>query len=363
MRTTADLSLSIRALIDAGRAAPSADNSQPWRFIWDGRYLRVKYDHQRVANKTFGPHEHATLLAMGALKENILQMAAFLGIDVIQVASGTSEPYFQFEFNLTGNMNTPTREHPLFQRHTNRFPYRSDPIPSQFLESLTAMSQGQCRALIYSDRGLIKKLGAWVRIASEVRFQSRDVHEFLAHSLRFTAEETSQGDGLDVRTLPLPPGGKAFLRLIKDWDRLAVLNRFGCYKFLSLMEERPVSKATSLICIAGPDGSNGALDAGALMERIWIYLNAEGIGVQPYYVITDQLQRLKAGKISAPLSPFIKTIQSEVKTVLRSESNTLQMLLRIGYPKNTPIRSNRLPMERVISFDVTQREGFSSTNA
>ena len=199
---------------------------------------------------------------MGALKENIFQMAAFLGIDVMQVASGTSEPYFQFEFKLTDSMNMPTREHPLFQRHTNRFPYSSDPIPSQFLESLTAMSQGQCRALIYSDRGLIKKLGAWVRIASEVRFQSRDVHEFLGQSLRYSPEEASQGDGLDVRTLPLPPGGKMFLHLISDWERLALLNRIGCYKFLSLMEAKPVSDAASMIVIAGPD-SPGRLDAGA----------------------------------------------------------------------------------------------------
>lgn len=365
MTSRSDIPPMIRMLAMAGHSAPSADNSQPWRFCWDGSNLIVKYDTDRVSGKTFGPEEHATLLGMGAVKENILQMAAFLDIDVVQVETNTTDPYFRFEFKLSDRENIPTREQPLFQRHTNRFPYGSDAIPNDIIESLIGMSQGQCRALIYSDRGLIKKIARWVRMASEVRFQSRDVHEFLAHSLRFTPEETSQGDGLDVRTLPLPPGGKSFLRWIKDWDRLALLNRFGCYKFLSLMETRPISQAASLIVIAGPDNSKGALDAGALMERIWIYLNAEGIGVHPYYVITDQLQRLKAGRIAATLSPSIQAVASGVAATLRPDSNTLQMLLRIGYPKKIPLRSTRLPIERVVNFAGGQSrcQGLSSTDA
>lgn len=347
MAARPDIPRQFRSIIDAGHSAPSADNSQPWRFCWDGNRLAVNYDKQRVSGKTFGPNEHATLLAMGAVKENILQMANFLNVDVEQVQFNNSGRYFQFELRFSDKDIAPTREHPLFQRHTNRWPYDSKPITGEIRESLKGISQGQCRALIFAERDAIRRIAGWVRTASEVRFQSRDVHEFLGRSLRFNAEEVSQGDGLDVRTLPLPPGGKAFLRLIKDWDRMRFLNRLGCYKLLALMEAKPVADAASMLVIAGPDSPDNTLDAGMLMERIWIHLNSHGIAVHPYYVITDQLQRLKEAKIAPHLSPSIEALQSEIGTVLNAGHGTIHMLLRIGYPKTQPIRSLRLPSETI----------------
>jgi hypothetical protein len=338
----------IQTIVDAGHRAPSADNSQPWRFCWDGKYLSVKYDSQRVSGRTFGPEEHATLLAMGAVKENILQIACSLNLDIEEVHSKNVNVNFRFGLKFTGKVPGQTRDHPLFQRHTNRFPYDSKPIPRQIIESLNSFTNGQCRALVFTDREMINKVASWVRIASEVRFQSRDVHEFLGRSLRFSVEEASQGDGLDVRTLPLPPGGRTFLRFIKDWDRLAFLNRLGCYKILGLIEAKPVSEATNLLGVAGPDGSDNVVDAGMLMERIWIYLNSHGIAVHPYYVITDQLQRLKTGAIPANLSASIKSLESEIATILNPKYSSIHMLLRIGYPKTNPVRSLRLPSERIM---------------
>jgi hypothetical protein len=352
MAARPDIPPPIRSIIDAGHSAPSADNSQPWRFCWDGNHLTVDYAVQRVSGKTFGPDEHATLLAMGAVKENILQMAKFLDVDVEQVQIDKASGYFRFKFKLSTKEPINAHEHPLFQRHTNRWSFDSRPIPSQIIESLSGMSYGQCRDLIFAERDMIKRIARWVRVASEVRFQSRDVHELLGVSLRFTAEEASRGDGLDVRTLPLPPGGRTFLHFVKDWDRLAVLNRFGCYKILGLIEAKPVSEAANMIAVVGPDGSDNTLDAGMLMERIWIYLNSLGIAVHPYYVITDQLHRLKKGRIPANLSASIKSLESEIAMITNVKGASIHMLFRIGYPKKQPIRSLRLPSEKIT--DVVQ---------
>jgi hypothetical protein len=344
---------SIRILIDAGRSAPSADNSQPWRFCWNGKHFVLTYDSQRASGKTFGPEEHATLLAMGAVKENILQLANFLEVqlDPIEDESRThTKAYFQFNLKSSHNRTTQSHKHPVFKRHTNRWPYDSEPIPSPIIERLNNISEGQCRALIFADREIIKRIATWVRVASEVRFQSRDVHELLGRSLRFGPEEASHGDGLDLRTLPLPLGGKTFLRLIKDWDRLALLNRVGCYKLLALMEAKAVSVAPTLAAIVGPNGSGNILDAGMLMERIWIYLNSHGVAVHPYYVIPDQLQRLKRGKISANLAAPINGLEREIANLLKRNLDSIHMLFRIGYPSKQPIRSLRLPMEKILEF-------------
>jgi hypothetical protein len=350
MSARAEFSPAIQRLIDAGHAAPSADNSQPWRFCWDGKYLAVNYDGSRVAGKTFGPKEHATLLAMGALKENVLQMATFLGLEVEQTHSEEEKNYFQFEIKPQDRDISRAHQHPLFQRHTNRWPYDNKPISDRIIDSINNMSQGECRALVFTERGVIDSISRWVRIASEVRFQTREIHEFLGRSLRFTAEEASRGDGLDVRTLALPPGGKAFLRLIKGWDRLAFLNRFGCYKLLARMEAKPILQATSLVALVGPNDLDNVMNAGMLMERAWIHLNIQGIAAHPYYVITDQLQRLKRGRVPENLNSSIKAMESEIATMLRPKHDTIHILFRIGFPKKNPVRSVRLSTKMPTQF-------------
>ncbi|MBK6602138.1 MAG: hypothetical protein IPG28_11430 [Betaproteobacteria bacterium] len=37
----------VRFLVRAGQQAPSADNSQPWHFVWDGKCLSVHLDPVR----------------------------------------------------------------------------------------------------------------------------------------------------------------------------------------------------------------------------------------------------------------------------------------------------------------------------
>ena len=339
----------VRALVDAGRAAPSADNSQPWLFRWDGRYLDIKYDRQRVHGKTFGPEEHPTLIAMGATGENIVQMASYLNVSVHQLGREEAKDYFRFEVQtLEATPEAmPEDRHPLYQRHTNRWPFASNPIPNNILDGLEGFSQGRCRVLVVNDRAQIRKIAGWVRTASEARFQSPDLHELFAKSLRFTAEEASQGDGLDVRTLPLPPGGRLVLRLMKDWERMRLLNRFRGYKIFAASEASAISNSANLMIIVGPNGWDNSLDAGMLMESTWIYLNSRGIAVQPYYVITDQLQRLSQSRIDSRLRSSIDALASDVEAFLGSTSETIHMLLRIGYPKKQPIRSFRLPSEKI----------------
>jgi len=348
MTSSHSLPPTIESIIEAGRAAPSADNSQPWRFCWDGEFLTVQYDRERVGGKTFGSDDHATLLAIGAVKENMLQLANYLEIEIEEITIDRSTGYFQFRCNSTGRENQPTREHPLFQRHTNRWPYRHKPIPCQVIESIVSMCQGECRTLVFTEREMIRKIARWVKIASEARFQSREVHEFLGQSLRFTPKQADQGDGLDIRTLPLPPGGTLFLRFIKDWGKLKLLNRVGCYKFLALMEARPISRSEALIAITGPDRSADILDAGMLLERVWIHLNSAGVAVHPYYVITDQLERLKMGKIPATLVPALGALKSEIMTTLNPRHGTIKMFFRIGYPVIQPILSSRVSHDTLL---------------
>jgi hypothetical protein len=193
-------------------------------------------------------------------------------------------------------------------------------------------------------RGLIRL----VRLCSEARFCNRLLHEWLIGSLRFTPEEAARGDGLDVRTLGLPPGGTQFMRFISDWRRLEALNRLGAYKLLAFSEVALLTAAPALLCVVGPADARSAIDAGRLMTRLWTNVNLKGIAVHPYYVVTDQINRLRAGSLAAGFESKIAEVDEEMRRLLVLQpGETLHMILRVGYPKTEPLRSRRLPLEAV----------------
>jgi hypothetical protein len=161
-------------------------------------------------------------------------------------------------------------------------------------------------------------------------------------------EKTS--DGLDVSTLDLPPGGGLFLKLIADWKRMALLNRIGIYRLLSAIDARPVGRAPALLAIISQRDCRSVVDAGRLTTRAWISLNAQGVGVHPYYVVADQLHRLATDKVPRKLIGQAQAIARQSHELFElADDETLQMLLRIGCPMRDPVRSRRVPIEKVFS--------------
>jgi hypothetical protein len=343
---------SLKLLLHAAHQAPSADNSQPWRLEWHNQILSVAYDTARVSNKTFPADSPATLLAMGAVLENISQAAEWPVTWQIPATLDPEQPiYFRA---LIGQTNEESKVSidtlPLFKRHTNRFPYCSQTLPEALINVIKNLTVGSARVVIIDQPSVIRQIARLVLLASEIRFRTREVHEWLAKSLRFDDSLSAADDGLDVKTLALPPGGRTILRLISVWHRMEILNMFGAFKALSIIDSNPVRQAPALIAILSPSGFQDIIEAGQLMERIWIDLNGQGVAVHPYYVVADQLHRRISGVIPPDLRKQADAVFEGTRQILQFEQGeTLQMLLRIGYPKKTPTLSRRLPLEAVCS--------------
>lgn len=339
-----------RFLATTARAAPSADNSQPLRFVWDGVRFTVLFDNVRCAAKLFGAESHPTLLTVGACFENLDSAVKAMGSggrwEYSQVGSG-SVAYGNLVIESPPSQPLPLHL-PIFQRHTNRFSYQASPVPEAIVSRVAEFRRGQARIVFLRDAERKKTLVSTVREAAEVRFRTRELHEWLMDSLRFTSAEAEQGDGLDIETVDLPPGGKAFLRLTRPWHRMAWLNQLGVYKGLALAETRLLKSSPVLACIVGKTDWDGVVEAGRLLCATWSSLNAEGLAVHPYYVVTDQLSRLKANKVHPSMDNAVRRIEQTVLQLLELGSDEqLHMILRVGYPSKAPVRSRRLPLDLV----------------
>lgn len=339
----------VRKLAADAALAPSADNSQPWTLRWNGSELAIAFALRHQTHNVFAADSHATLLSVGAVAEYLQGALTTNAMHASWQWPSNLElgqPYATVVLNgAPANFAFP--DGPL-RRHTNRLAFQSDPLPASVVREIDTYQDNSNRAVLLVDRRQRSTLIRLVRLCSEARFCNQHLHEWLIGSLRFTPEEVARGDGLDIRTLGLPPGGKQFLRLISDWRRLEVLNRLGAYKLLALSETALLAPAPALLCIVGRADARSVIDAGRLMTRLWTNLNLQGIAVHPYYVVTDQINRLREGTVAAGFESQIAGVNEHMCRLLELQpAETLHMILRVGYPKAQPLRSRRLPLEAV----------------
>lgn len=329
-----------RALIELAATAPSADNSQPWQFFETPEVIDCRYRDRASKQDPFGPLGHGTLMSAGALLENVNTLRPEAG-ERPQIRINASN--WNIAIGLSG-WRLPLDQATvslLCSRHTNRHPFTTLPAePINF-----APHSFSARATQLTSPESIKQLAKALTDCSTARFNDQELHEWLFSSLRWTQSEVDSGTGLDIKTLHLPPGGRQFMQWIAPWERTRLLNRFGVYRILAAADSALFGQAPGVIAFIGGQAPEDILECGQLMQRTWLALNAQGIAVHPYYVLTDLGNRLRQKKLDERWAKKITGAQAIASELLQlGPDEQVHMLFRIGAPLQTPVRSRRLPV-------------------
>lgn len=287
-------------------------------------------------------------MALGAAAENLISAANSLGLDLSSWVFRAPGPDGVFiRGGLSGQekiANFP--ENPIWkQRHTNRQPYVPE-ISSHVLPEIEACHVGQARVNAITGEE-IKTVAAWVRQASEVRFQTREVNEWFAASLRFGDSQEDRTSGLHVDTLALPPGGVGLLKLMSDWNRLQWLNRLRAYKLFAAIEAANFRKAPLVVAIIGSTGQAAAFDAGRCLQRVWLRVTELGLSAHPYYVVADLLNRLESNSVPEQCVSQSLALHDRIRAEYGHE-NALHCLLRVGKPVGEIQVSGRLSLNEIM---------------
>jgi hypothetical protein len=234
----------------------------------------------------------------------------------------------------------------LINRHTNRLPYRG--LPAGWQDPISDRSQAG-RAIFATDAAVVTVVGKAVQVCSAARFNCRELHEWLFASLRWSDEEAQCGDGLDVATLHLPPGGLKLMRFIAPWHRMEWFNKIGLSKLMAIADTQLVREAPGIVAIVSNSGKQGTWDAGRILLSSWVKLNQAGYAVHPYYVATDIGNRLASGRLDTDWRLRVSSALSSLREVLGVRvDEQIHMLLRIGQSRHKPVRSARLPVASLI---------------
>ncbi|UJM91457.1 hypothetical protein LRK24_05940 [Rhodanobacter denitrificans] len=327
-------------ILCAGIAAPSADNSQPWRFEWRGDDLDLRIDASRSGHVSDTRYVLSDLAA-GACLENMIIHAGSLGY----VADLQPFPQPDDELWVARIRWRRDRERALpeplaaaiEQRHTDRrFPWRG-PITTATQARLDAQARLIPGQRLWWPQTARERNAARsvIRQAETLRFKSPTLHAELFSSIRFAAGwHTTCEEGLAPMTLAVEPPLRPAFQAMRRPAVMSVLNRLGAASVLGWRSAwLPIRLSPGLCLLVIPSTARSdVLAGGRALQRVWLQATLDGLSVQPYAA---------AGVLSlafVPVEPAFQQTLSRLGSALhdlRAPGYGL-VFLRLGHAQSAP---------------------------
>jgi hypothetical protein len=276
-------------ILRAGIAAPSADNSQPWRFAWHDDELDIHIDVDR-SGRVSDTRYVLSDLAAGACLENMLVRGRSLGY----VATLETFPQHDDELWVARihwrDAPDGDRQEPLAsaidQRHTDRrFPWSGSVSPDTRAHMDSQARQIPGPRLWWPQASEKKVALRIIRQAEALRFRSPTLHAELFSSIRFaTGWHTTCEEGLAPATLAVEAPLRPIFQSLRRPAVMAALNRLGAATMLGWRSAwLPIRLSPGLCLIVIPSTARADVVAGGrALQRVWLQATLEGLSVQPY---------------------------------------------------------------------------------
>ncbi len=327
-------------ILRAGLAAPSADNSQPWRFAWCGDDLDLRIDASRsglVSDTRYVLSD----LAAGACLENMVIYARTLGyVAELQTFPRHDDALWVVRIRWRCDPECNTSE-PLAgaigQRHTDRrFPWRG-PITTTTQTRLNAQAGAIPGQRLYWPQTPRERKAALkvIRLAETLRFRSPTLHRELFSSIHFPVGwHSTCEEGLAPATLAVEPPLRPVFQMLRRPATMTALNRLGAASVLGWRSAYlPIRLSPGLCLLVIPSTSRSdVLAGGRALQRAWLEATLAGLSVQPYAA---------AGVLSLGFAPVEPALQ---RHLLRLASALDELcvpghglvFLRLGYARSAP---------------------------
>ena len=273
--------------------APSGGNAQPWRFAYRQKAGKLEFwlAPERATSSLDFAHR-GSLVALGAAVENARLAATTLGRQVaIELSPADDEnrvAVMQFEQSrrtMLGDEDDARLSLSVEARATRRSSNDEEPLSDEMAASLSAfVEESGGRLDLITDRDRLASLGESIATGDKLRLLHPLLHDELVSELRWSElEAISTRDGLDLRSLELSPTDIAAMRLLRSSEVLKELREVGGGEGLKRGARKAVSHAAAVGLLRKPGRRTrrAYLDGGRVMQRLWLWAEANGMGLHP----------------------------------------------------------------------------------
>lgn len=335
----------LESVLELAVRAPSGDNAQPWRFVFDaGETLRLYVD-SKADTSLYNDGFRAAYIALGAVIENVCIAALHSGYAAKVTYIGDGEPEHVADIRF---VTAEPADDGLFAaiagRESNRKPYMNQEIPPPALDALRRAAEGEgvsCTILT----GKLKDAAAEAASANErTVLENGALSSFLFGHITWTDAEDLLSPGFFFPTLELRGPQTAAFRLLRHpWPR-RILAGLGIARLVSRDNAILYRTSPAIIAFAVADQRKETyVLLGRSIQRTWLTATRLGLAAQPLAGITLLAQRIGSGT-KEPLADRHVALIERAYARIQGAANTkraIPFLLRVGFAEQPSARTRR----------------------
>lgn len=333
------MSQPLPAWLAGAQIAPSAHNTQPWRFrLLSDRQALVRWDAARTL-PAGDPTSRDLYLALGAAVESARLAAAIHGERVRFTAAFDARECMVGALEREDGSPDPADRRLaewLSARRTARTAHLRRPLPAGVLSSLQreAAASG-CRLRVVLEDAPLRRIAALAAQATASQFADPGVHTELWRWLRLDPKDPAyRRDGLTADCMNLRGIALTIARLTMPPKRMRWLVRLGAHRLLAGDTAGLVRRSTALCLLTTPATEPIALvHAGRLLLRLWLIATASGLSTHPVSALLDCAETA-----------------AQMPVLFATDGEALAAVFRLGATQPVA-RAPRLPADELLEPD------------
>jgi len=322
----------VKTIVKAAGKAPSGGNAQPWKWLSTKGRLFLFLD--KSSSASFMDYKYsASYIALGSALENAVVKASSLGYKTIIKkfpSNGDKNliAILEFEDDEKSGFELANQ---IEERYTDRRILEKSTIPEDIISELKRICEkfSELEINFIDTEKEIKILaevistGDWLRVMNPASH-----HDFINEEMRWTKEQIEkEKDGIFVEELNLSQGDLAGLYLVKDKDVISFMNKNNHGHGLKQISAKLINSAPLMLTVfAGSYKEELFVEAGLLLERLWLTCTARNIGFQILNVPIAFLLRLKNNDIDELSDVFKKELLAMGKKMESIHSNYMDKI-------------------------------------
>lgn len=346
----------LATLVAAAMRAPSADNTQPWRFTVDvdAGVIALDVDPARDPSP-LNAGQRMARIAVGAALENIWHTARRNDWQIKLL--GPRQPHLAVVQLADPGGPGGVMDAAVTERSTNRRRYDARPVSGDVLDRLrgaTPHLDGVRTCWVDGPERLAALLGqcdAALFGATALR------HAFLA-KVRFAAGAKPVAEGLPLASLELCPAQELALRWLGHLPSWLLKVTGGISSFAAHARRLVASAAGLCIVLAPDDHPHTDVAVGRSAQRAWLALTNEGLAAQPMMSLPGLEGALKYGVLDKSES-CAEQLQEWRKSfrllVPQAGRGRVAFVLRFGHAPAPSARAGRRHPDEQVSLTYQSR--------
>ena len=349
----------LKKVLSLANMAPSGGNIQPWIWIFDRKGILHLFHDKERSHSMLDFKGTGSMIAFGAALENLRLATAKEGIeiDVINHVRDFDEDLIcsiRFVAKFKSPLEVPNHDlvNGIMLRCTNRKNNSRQLLYKSELDELASFANQEGLSIkITEDKNSLESLAEVVGGMDRMRFFHEDGLMDFIKEVRWSEKDAiDTKDGIDIATLEMSGTEKAAMGLLKDPRTVKFFRKFLMGYGLTKISKDTLCTSSAIMLLQGNTYSAATyLEAGKVLQRIWIKANMMGISFQPVtamlFIFHKVFRELDHG-FTAEEEKEIKKLKNKFDEVFNNKNGIQDLFMfRLNKSGEPSVRAYRRDVE------------------